>query len=258
MPRSEKDASLTAMLDQDWNSLGIRRLEPGFYDDPSFIAAEQDGRPDLLVEYARYVTTKRYDPDYISGVRQLIGLFASFLAPFIASATAPGSCMFVSQMVSRILDEHGIWNYVVAGGTLVTPLPVGVLPPIPFVPEEDRENHIFRGHAWVVAPPFRIVDLTIEAQAYPAEYRKHVKGPVLEESPRPLVRRLSPDHNFPDAFTQELHGAMVTLPTAVYEYAPCAIRPSIEPLERMPLPDFAGQKPADIYSRWRRSIDQPR
>jgi hypothetical protein len=44
-----------------------------------------------------------------------------------------------------------------------------------------RDNNAFTGHAWIYAPPFKIVDVSISLQRYSGEEQRYFHGYTLAE-----------------------------------------------------------------------------
>src|SRR5689334_517762 len=65
----EYNHGMTA-IEKHFQSLGISKLVPGFYDDPAFLAAERSN-PLLLEDYALYVNELQFSNDYLDRARDL-------------------------------------------------------------------------------------------------------------------------------------------------------------------------------------------
>ena len=77
-----------------------------------------------------------------------------------------GACIDVGMMLSRILEQEGFWNYIVKGSLTIT-FPRGRKLPRQYYWSWDVVEKPFgAAHAWVVAPPFSIIDISIKQQRH--------------------------------------------------------------------------------------------
>ncbi|NQY07877.1 MAG: hypothetical protein HRT68_17195, partial [Flavobacteriaceae bacterium] len=81
---------------------------------------------------------------------------------------------------SRILEREGFWNYIVKGSLTVSfPKGSGI---------SDRylwsidQGEFSAGHAWVVAPPFGVIDLTIKQQERDSNESKYFPEFIMSET----------------------------------------------------------------------------
>jgi hypothetical protein len=67
-----------------------------------------------------------------------------------------------------MLDREGIWNYGVKGSLTIQFPKTSGIPPLYFWSYDIHPDSrpVGAAHAWIVAPPFRVVDLTIKYQPY--------------------------------------------------------------------------------------------
>lgn len=156
-------ASDAPELSEKLQALGIDVSRPGFYDDPAFIAEERRN-PEFLQKYAQFVDSQHYTAEYLDLARTTVQRFAEFLFQRLKKDGRLGACVDLAMALSRMLERHGIWNYIAKGClTLTYRLPTATV--ITYIsPIVLRENPATLGHAWIVAPPFRILDLTISRQ----------------------------------------------------------------------------------------------
>lgn len=261
--------SSTASLEQKFRTLGVDQLQPGFYDHPAFIKAEMSN-PKLLEDYAAYVVSRHMPQSYIERTRSIVVRLMTIIDE--ATAKAPrGSCRDSAAVLSRILDRLGIWNFTVQGSFNIEVEGLG---------EEGRRFLWFddeldpgagtRGHQWVVAPPFRILDAAVKWQGWEPEVLKAIGSPLAVENTNPTSIRVSdvfPENMQYEAFI--LHGLTeaellahyrpdvteiyATVPPQLIErgkvrfrYIPVGITASEEPLEQI-----AGEtlKPMEIWNR---------
>lgn len=144
-------------------SQGIDVSYPGFYDDANFIKLENNN-PDLLENYAKFVAYRPIDNDYLLKVDRIMKIVPGLLYEQLVSDGRMGACVDISMALSRILEREGIWNYQVKGSLTIS-----------FPTHSNIERKYFwsvhndeysAGHSWLVVPPYRIVDLTVQRQPY--------------------------------------------------------------------------------------------
>ena len=101
-------------LETIFHSWGIDYSQPGFYDSLAFKQREKSNA-NLLNIYADYVQAKKYSEEYIVEARKTISKVVDYLFSRLANEGRKGDCANASMVLSRILDEEGIWNYTVKG-----------------------------------------------------------------------------------------------------------------------------------------------
>lgn len=239
-------------MNESWRQLGIRNFRPGFYDDPEFRIAENNIFPNLLDVYAEYVATARFPQSYVAKAKRIVPEICDFLFEQLVESRSRGECLDVSQLLSRFLDEEGIWNFVVAGGFRVQIRQNESSSAVySFPPRENRELHIFEGHGWVVAPPYRLVDLTAWLQNYPEDLLPTQIGPILREDVLGLNIELFPEYPRRSAYAAGFSTFGIEDRDAVIQYTPYATRPSPESLKNLTKPEFAGGRvPLDLFRQW--------
>jgi hypothetical protein len=150
-------------VSRDFTARGIRTVEPGFYDDPNFVAAEKSN-PAYLFNYARFVYCQGYTADYLACVRREVPVIANAFVLEVQRAGRLGACVDASMILSRMLEREGIWNYCVKGSLHIVP------PASSGVGSQSfwafAGNGIPTGHAWIYAPPFEVIDTTVRLQPY--------------------------------------------------------------------------------------------
>lgn len=147
-----------------FENLGIDYSNPGFCDDPNFLRQEKKD-PRFLEKYALYVESKHYEDEYLERAKKSIIICAESLHKAIKKDGRLGACVDVSSMLSRMLEELGIWSYVTNSAVKIDLPQSSKIKPIWFWSPSDGSG-MAAAHAIVVAPPFAIVDLTIKMQPY--------------------------------------------------------------------------------------------
>lgn len=150
-----------------------------FYNHSNFLAQERRD-PAYLEKYARYVKDRPYSEEYLERARAVIPRICQLIREELARDGAKGACVNISMMLSKALELEGFWNYCVKGALTIN-----------FSPESKIRSKYFwpvdRGtfnaaHAWVVAPPFTVLDLTLNQQPYQEGEEAWLPNMVLSES----------------------------------------------------------------------------
>lgn len=159
-------ARLYESLRDGFERMGCDTSTPGFYHSQGFLEAEQQD-PTILERYADFVLARPQDEQELKTSVEKIRAAADFLHQRVAESGRLGACIDASLVLSEFLNQLGVWNYVVKGAASVFfPRRAGI-EPMKMQPIMVSGNPASTGHAWVVAPPFVVVDLTISLQPYP-------------------------------------------------------------------------------------------
>lgn len=142
---------------------GIDSSRPGFHDSPAFLLAERSD-PTVIDTVARIVEARCYSQADLDAAEVAIRVAADAVRAAIEADGRPGRCVIASGVLSRILDELGIWNYC-AKATLTVSFPQHVSRSSRYFYAFDQ-GRFEAPHAIVVAPPFTVIDLTARHQAY--------------------------------------------------------------------------------------------
>ena len=159
-----------------WKRNGLPIDTPGFYDHPSFVRAEQS-MPDYINTYARYVRDQSYSEGYLTRSEALIQAAVALLSREVMADGRTNQCVTVSKILSKILEREKVWNYIVVGAFSVSMRIDGRWQTHSFYPFDVRP--VDAAHAWVVAPPFCIVDLTLRQQRYPGPAAAYLPDRLL-------------------------------------------------------------------------------
>lgn len=76
-----------------------------------------------------------------------------------------GSCIVASTVLPRMLDRLGVWSYGVLGSTTIEVPSRGIWRGLSRQDRIDFEGAEL-GHAWIVAPPFVVLDPTMSLQRW--------------------------------------------------------------------------------------------
>lgn len=251
-------------IDRDFANKGIPTDKPGFYDHPAFVRIEKSN-PDYLNNYARFVQKQIYSREYLEASRSVILKTSEILHEELKRDGRLGACVDVSMVLSRILDEEGIWNFSVKGALSIYSTDNNAALPIHFWPYDTKE--IAAGHAWVFAPPFSIVDITLKYQPYDEEVKKLIpdyilieKGTISEARPEEIFsntyRLMLPplNRNTIKKYEPKLAKFSEVFPTIqikkddlIFRYTPCGIGASDKPLSNITSLQLNGRHGIDIY-----------
>ncbi len=161
-------------LVNDFISYSIPFDKPGFYNHPNFIAQEKQN-PKFLEEYARFVRDQPYKEEYLEHARKEIPRICMMLHNELVMDGSKGKCSLITSLLCNILEREGFWNYGVKGALTIS------------IPNKQlntyfRPNGIDGGHAWVVAPPFTILDLSVNQQYYENGESSYLPDYIISES----------------------------------------------------------------------------
>ncbi|MBB5366208.1 hypothetical protein [Deinococcus humi] len=174
---------LRRQLRQQFLEAGVDASRPGFYDQPAFRhRVRQD--PTLWQAYARYVFALEPSAAYLQRARLAIYRTAAFIHTELVADGRPGRCLEAATLLSRLLERQGIWNVVVAGAYQAG-LPSGHR--LNFGPLSTNERVGFTAHTWVYAPPFAVVDVSLQQQPLPGWALRQLPPVLLQEEGEPGV-----------------------------------------------------------------------
>ena len=163
-------------LERVFANRGIPTDAPGFYNHPAFMAAEQ-ADPRFLEVYAAWVRARPRSAEYDAHVRRVVPIIARAVEAEVASDGQLGVCVDVSMMLTKMLEEEGVWCFAVRGALTVSSPELG--DPTHFWLTDTKP---VPGHVWVVAPPFEIVDITLRTQPYERNEAELVPAVVALET----------------------------------------------------------------------------
>jgi len=174
-----------------FRSIGINSFQPGFYDEPAFVAKEAE-TPRILELYAEYVLEQRYSKKYLRHARHVITHTCEFLYGRLAKDGRKGACCDLSLTLNRMLDRLGIWNYLVKGCLSIYFNAASNRNSVHFALVSDQKHRTAPApHAWVVAPPFYVVDVTVKHQVYPNHEERFLPEFILEDTVRQVETSVS-------------------------------------------------------------------
>jgi hypothetical protein len=163
------------VLEKEFDDLAIPIASPGFYDHPKFVQKEKQ-QDDYLNLYASFVNKRTFDSEYLSHAREIIPRISNLLYHELVADGRQGACIDISMVLSRILENEGIWNYIVKGALRIN-LPTECNVPDLFLWPIDK-GEFQAGHAWLIAPPFGVVDISLKSQPYPYDVIEYLPDTI--------------------------------------------------------------------------------
>jgi hypothetical protein len=252
-----------------FKSLDINITEPGFYDDPNFISVERHN-VSILKNYAKFVRSRDYDNEYLAESERKIKIITSILHGELVRDGRLGACIDMTAVLSRILDLEGIWNYPQSGSMTITFPPEKKMPSRHFWTIED--GPFVAAHAWLSAPPFKIIDLTLKQQPYRHNETAFLPDMILQKDTSnekielldlvetnilrqmylihrnkslPILKRI--DKNLP-TFTKTFKPDVFSIDGIKFKYTPIGISFSELPLEKTTSLKLNGRYGQEIYN----------
>lgn len=167
-------------LKSDFQARGIPTDCPGLRDHPMFLQAHGEDRA-YLNKYAAFVAGRPYGAAYLQHARTVITNVAGVLFDALKANGRLGACVDMAGHFSRILEKEGVWSCGIKGSLAIS---------FPLASKEASTHlwsvdcgGIVAGHAWLYAPPFSIVDVSIRQQAYGGNKRAYLPDMNLVEFP---------------------------------------------------------------------------
>lgn len=138
----------------------------GCYNDADFLRIEATDPKGALEAYARYVTKRPLSSEYTEHVRRVIPVALDKLTTAASDQEIQRNCVAVSMAMLQTLEQEGIWGFVLRGSVRFRfPLGSGIRDSFFWANDHAPVGHA-AGHAWLVAPPFRVIDITARYQGW--------------------------------------------------------------------------------------------
>jgi hypothetical protein len=160
--RAVAQAAAHANVDTKLRQLGVDTDQFGFFDQPAFVTQEQHDST-FLIQYALWVNSRPRTQQYDERVRKIVPFLAEYLADLFEREGMQRSCVHVSSMMTRILDRLGVWSFSLHGSMIAEVASKALWRGQSMCDIQDFPGAEV-GHAWVVAPPYVVVDATIRLQ----------------------------------------------------------------------------------------------
>lgn len=160
-----------------FSSNGISIKRPEFYNDSKFLELERHN-PTILEDYAEYVNLRPRNGEYEEYTRSVIEIAGEILYQELIKDASPGRCADVAGTLLKIIERFGIWAYIINGSLRIDFPPGSPQRSVYFwVVDVAMEGGKF-GHAWLVAPPFIVIDLTVRQQGMASWANKLAAGSI--------------------------------------------------------------------------------
>jgi hypothetical protein len=162
----------------DFKNIGIDTSAPGFYNDPIFLEIEKK-TPSILNEYNKFVMGRKYSDEYLIYARKKIDIIVNTLFEELSKSDRVGACIDISQVLMLILEKEGVWCCMFDGSMTIE-----------YSKELNIDNTYFHtvdygdysaAHAWIAAPPYKIIDLSISLQNYESSEKHHLPKYVISD-----------------------------------------------------------------------------
>ena len=161
-----------------FKDLNIPIEKPGFYNNEAFLEQERNN-PIFIENYAYFINENKYDNYYINNAKKIIPIIIDFVYKELKKDNRIGSCIDVSQFISKVLEYEGFWNYMEFGSVSIA-FPDNSNIPNKYFWTFD-EGNFKAAHSWVVAPPYNIIDVSIKQQNYLNSEKEYLPDYVLTE-----------------------------------------------------------------------------
>jgi hypothetical protein len=189
----------------------IPARRPGWYDDPQFLrAAGQD--PALWTDYAIDAARHGTEPAAAAHARRVLDAVLPRVASLFAHDATEGDCLKRALLLQRLFEQAGVWCWVTQGGMTAEFPEEWRIAPIGFRP---LSLTVPLGHCWLVAPPFRVVDLSLQHQPDALRGRRRLPAVLAADKVEPLTLSL---FDVADRQLIEQVGPEVALPPALVEF----------------------------------------
>ena len=182
-------------LVKDFAERNIPITSPGFYDHPKFLLVEEKNAS-YLDNYAKFVHDRPRDASYDNFVQQTVPLVAEVYHKKLIEHGDPKANLSMPSLMSKALEELGIWNYVVKGSVTLDFPSASNLDTRYFWSVDNRS--FTTAHTWLVAPPFYVVDITLKLQTLSEEESEHLT-PIICSEANDIIQPEVEDVISPDA-----------------------------------------------------------
>lgn len=227
--------------------------------------------PDPLEKHAEFVAARECSRTYRAYVQSVLPYIATYLQRQLAADGWRAGALDTTTAFSLILDHLGIWNYICQGSLTVT-FAAATTPPLrwEYAVIGLSENS---GHAWLVVPPYRVVDIDLRlpqgSQTVVAdppqgllEGRAEVGAVEMDDvvpgASAALSRRCRETDRIEEV-VESLNPALaktmrrfppvlVHASEAEFKYIPCRICAPMSKFAEHVCPGFSGRSTAQVYS----------
>lgn len=246
-------------LEKLFSDLNINYSNIGFYDSPEFIACEERNYR-FLEKYGEFILKRDYSSEYIEKASFEIPYIASMMNEILREDKRLGACVDISGGLHRILEKEGFWSYIVKGSLTIEFPPILKVTNKHFWTLDNSNRDFLAAHAWIVAPPFNIIDISVKQQPYKDNASNYLPDIICSKSTKiasyteediatpSVIKELQESGYFTNYMElyKDNWNEFKTIFKAIehnednllFKYIPTAITVPIEPLE-----DLQGYKP---------------
>ncbi|MEH6457940.1 MAG: hypothetical protein V7749_16550 [Cocleimonas sp.] len=256
-------------LKQDFQSKGIPIDKVDFFDHPNFLRAEKLDNS-YLVKFARFVAEQSYSEEYLEKAEKIINDVCSVLSSELIENGREGACVDIAGILSRILERKGVWSCCIKGSSTIE-FPTKSGEETTYFWAVDNTN-VAAAHAWVFAPPFSIIDITLKQQSYSGKKKHYIPNVICIKDAETAISEIediiSPDvvlqmkmQGMPESrmldfvssqlkiIQDSIPAKLVTVNATRIKYSPVAIFATDESLTKIKTMEFGGCSPFQMYKK---------
>ena len=205
-------------LQEDFAQAGIATDSPGFYEDFQFIRRENKD-PTYLDNYARFVQWQPYRSAYLEHAEEVLHIVVAEMQLALQFGVTQAAYDEAPLVISRILEREGIWSFVVHGAfSVVFPAGLGFEPHSFWAIDADTGSKKPSGYTWLFAPPFDVIDLSIQTQDFPRPCGHLLPKIIMEKNTETTVG--DPTEILSPAAIDEMQKAGLPLEEGLDRFAP--------------------------------------
>ncbi|WP_333746676.1 hypothetical protein, partial [Vibrio cholerae] len=257
-------------LKTEFQSKGIPVDKTDFYDHPNFLKEEQRN-PSYLIKFAKFVASQPYSTEYLEKAEVIIQKIVKILSNELKKNGREGACVDIAGILTRILERKGVWCICIKGSTTIE-FPESSGEETTYYWSVDNGDFI-AGHAWVYAPPFSIIDISLKQQPYSGNKKKFIPEIILVKeaehttseiediiSPEvrfqmlnqgvPFSRMLSIGASELKTVQSSFPAQLVSIGDSRFKYSPVAVHALFESLPDIKNMKFNGLFPFDMYKKY--------
>jgi hypothetical protein len=262
-----KNSATYEDIKQDFEKRKIPVETPGFYDHPNFLLIEEKNAS-YLSNYAKFVHERPRAASYDDFVKKTVPLVVNLYQDKHTGKDSNNSRTEFSNIISKALEKAGVWNYVVKGSVTID------FPSASGIPDHHFWSIDYDGysaaHTWIVAPPFYVVDVTLDTHAFSTEEAGHLMPtycaeanaiiePELEDILTPDALTLLGSHKLErseylavispqtEKFLSVFPSREISFNDTTMKYFPLSVSAADLPFEQMTTIQFDGQTAFDVY-----------
>jgi len=256
-------------LKKEFQSKAIPIDKVDFFDHPNFLRAEQQDAS-YLVKFAKFVAEQTYSEEYLQKAEKIIKDVCLILSSELIENGREGACADMAGILSRTLECKGIWSCCINGSTTIE-FPKSSGEETTYFWAVDNTD-VAAAHAWVFAPPFSIIDITLKQQPYTGKKKQYIPEIILVKdaeratseiediiSPEvvlqmkmqgtPRGRMLGEGASQLKLIQGSIPAKVVTIDGTSFKYSPVAIFATDGSLPNIKTMQFSGLSPFQTYEQ---------